>query len=264
MTDFLYNKNIVCVGDSWTAGHEFLPQTRLTNEQLSFYQKSRTWAAYIELISGRKTLNLGIPGAANSYITNATIDWVEQNPDLINEDLFIIIGWSAPVREFLVAMDENNDYWEFSLMPRPSLGHNDFQKKYHTFMRKNVFNPDIDGEKYKDSALELSEYLTAKGINFTMFNGFCNLNYTNDALIHEEEYNNTMLPKNTVNKFFEDMMSELISKQERDLPHVEVNRKTTDPLYDGYFFDSHPNNKGHYVLMQHINDHINKHREDWR
>lgn len=185
------NKTIICDGDSWVFGCEIIDplikeKNKLTNnypvydknEENDKYRIPRIFSTHLGQLFNSNVINLSYPADDNGTILHRIISYISanfiQNGKLI-EDIFVIIGWSSPERNFFWYKDDNFSK-KFILWPNVKVFDNKNQKQFWDYYIKYLWNEEEYLPRYIMNISHFQSFCKSYGIKWLCFNSFYDIN----------------------------------------------------------------------------------------
>jgi hypothetical protein len=164
---------LICVGDSWTAGHGVETNSKYQriaggDYVVDFWRSQNSWPRWVADKLGVEYINMGVCGVGNNYILKNPLKDVVFNGDYLASDDIIIVMFSYPYRN---ATSPIEDY----------KGYEDMLKNYKHFYF-NSFYPMFKDEENVD--LDLTNFIEPEN---TMLDEL--LKYQNETGINPWNYN---------------------------------------------------------------------------
>lgn len=184
---------LIVNGDSWAFGSEIVSpeveakysgQYKYTTEYDYFaendnYRAHRNWAHYLgEELKVDEVINLSQPADDNGTILHRTITYLTERYLFFKrpvDDLFVIIGWSSPERNFFWFKEDKKSFrfriWPF--VPHFNVQHNEqFWEYYISYL----WNEEEYIPRYIMNNILLQNFCTANNIKWMAFNSFYQTN----------------------------------------------------------------------------------------
>lgn len=181
-------RKLICDGDSWVFGCEIV-KPEIANryskkthpgeydylEENDSYRIDKIFPTHLGELMGADVVNLSWPADDNGTILNRTITYITKNyisKGISTDNLFVIIGWSSPERNFFWYKDENFSS-RFRLWPQVKhfdrKPQEDFWELYVTYL----WNREEYLPRYVMNVLQLQNFCEVNKIKWMCFNSFC-------------------------------------------------------------------------------------------
>ena len=158
--------------------------SEIDSAQNSEYNKQKSFGNQLARKMGYYPVNIAGQGSTNPTIARSVIEWVTENYNSYEMDLYVLIAWSESSRMEVPCYDRSITYNEFHYSEwhtetdnnfyRINLGYEGYtqsEKKlfpiYHRFMADNLVYLEI---YTLNLILQLQYFLNSKNINYTMCN----------------------------------------------------------------------------------------------
>lgn len=203
-----------------------------------FYDSS-VWPKIVGKKMGVETWNAGRLGSDNYDISISTIRSVEWLLSKQKEDIFVIVGWSSPLRVPMFSRDSNNPKKGYSIdQIRP-------YTKFNNFDINLFFNTYQVNDMYFFNIYVLQTYLKEKNINYLFFNAF---DYPRE---HSNFYNLIDTDKWVDNTFDKDHFNQ----------YIEKNYNSNFKKNDDYFMTLHPTDLAHTIWGNYLYSYLKNNRD---
>lgn len=160
-------------------GEELGPQGQFIRDLDPEYKTENAWPQKVASSLDMSCVNIAQGGASNEKITRTTIEWTaDYLKENKAEDLFVVIGWSAPQRTEI----KIGEQW-FDFMPH-HIPTNKKLKTVHDFYLDHIYDHISDYAKSLISVLSLQSWLKVNKIPYL---------FTNSLMLIYTEMPKTML-----------------------------------------------------------------------
>lgn len=180
-------RKLICDGDSWVFGCEIVnpeiqkryPKNIHPGEydylkENDEYRIKKIFPTYLAELMGADVINLSWPADDNGTILNRTITYITENyisKNISTENLFVIIGWSSPERNFFWYKDENFSS-RFRLWPQVKHFDKKPQEKFWELYVTYLWNQEEYLPRYVMNVLQLQNFCEVNKIKWMCFNSF--------------------------------------------------------------------------------------------
>jgi len=180
---------IICNGDSWVFGSEIAdPQISIRydgtvhpgkydwTEENDPYRIPKIFPTKLSKIMDAEVTNLSWPADDNGTIVHRTISYITTNyieKEIPTDNLFVIIGWSSPERNFFWYKDEEEKKsMRFRLWPQVQHFDTPAQEEFWKLYVQYLWNAEEYLPRYVMNVLQLENFFKAHNIKWLMFNAF--------------------------------------------------------------------------------------------
>lgn len=180
-------RKLICDGDSWVFGCEIVnpeiqkryPKNIHPGEydylkENDEYRIKKIFPTYLAELMDADVINLSWPADDNGTILNRTITYITENyisKNISTENLFVIIGWSSPERNFFWYKDENFSS-RFRLWPQVKHFDKKPQEKFWELYVTYLWNQEEYLPRYVMNVLQLQNFCEVNKIKWMCFNSF--------------------------------------------------------------------------------------------
>ena len=202
---------IICDGDSWVFGSEIAdpeiskrydgtvpPGKYDWMEENDSFRIPKIFTTHLAEIMDAEVTNLSWPADDNGTIVNRTITYISSNylaKGLSTDDLFVIVGWSSPERNFFWYKDDKIDT-KFRLWPQVQHFDAPQQKEFWDFYVTYLWNPEEYLPRYVMNVLQLQNFCNANNIKWMCYNSFYQTPGRNPQDWNDLDVRNELLPLN--------------------------------------------------------------------
>jgi hypothetical protein len=183
------NLEIICDGDSWVFGCEIVNPEIVANypketylgsydyyENNDSYRVPRIFPTFLSKLLNAKVTNLAWPADDNGTILNRTITYITNEyiaKGKSTDDLFVIVGWSSPERNFFYYKDtESTLRHRFRLLPQVKHFESKHQEDFWKIYVEYLWNAEEYMPRYVMNVLQLQNFCKVNNIRWMCFNSF--------------------------------------------------------------------------------------------
>lgn len=178
---------IICDGDSWVFGCEIVDPNIISKydkdiyvgrydylEENDNYRIPRIFSSYIKEKMNVDIVNLSWPADDNGTILNRIMTYITKeylNKKISTDDIFVIVGWSSPERNFFWYKDEKISH-RFRLWPQVPIFETQYQKEFWELYVTYLWNPEEYIPRYVMNVLQFQNFCNSNNIKWLCFNSF--------------------------------------------------------------------------------------------
>ena len=282
---------IICDGDSWVFGSEIAdpeiskrydgtvhPGKYDWMEENDEFRVPKIFTTHLAEIMDAEVTNLAWPADDNGTIVNRTITYISSNylaKGIPTDNLFVIVGWSSPERNFFWYKDDKIDS-KFRLWPQVQHFDAPQQKEFWDFYVTYLWNPEEYLPRYVMNVLQLQNFCNVHNIKWMCYNSFYQTPGKNPQDWNDLDVRNELLPLNlhgsqyqiSTHKGRHVYQNEYVSAWDtidpirfykKDQPDNTFKRfmekSGVEPVYYGW----HPSPESHKVWAEELKNYIEKH-----
>lgn len=281
---------IICDGDSWVFGCEIVDPniSKRYNkdiyvgnydyiEENDSYRIPRIFSSYLKEKMDADIINLSWPADDNGTILNRIITFITKeyiNKNIPTDDLFVIVGWSSPERNFFWYKDDKMSH-RFRLWPQVPLFENEAQKDFWELYVSYLWNPEEYIPRYVMNVIQFQNFCKVNNIKWLCFNSFyqtpnkCPLEWKNldvknnlislkldSASYHDSNYENRKYHSFEYLSLWNLVDNIRFYKKDSDNNTFKsfIENANIDPIYYGW----HPSPESHEIWANELFEYINK------